>query len=298
MRTYVPGSFESNKTTVRSLVSTDVTDFRQALEARDYVRAAKVYTGPFLKGHSLGWGVELEEWLFEQRERVAEEAQEALLRLAEEGRAANVRKRLSKTPVPLFAWPSPKQKCCFRFHSLFEGQDNSLAREVQDLARGYGVSLQSAPNVKKGQQPRTTSHNLPHKGTSFVGRDIELAEVVYWLLQENCRLLSLVGVGGVGKSRLALQAAYELLDKKVHDGIYYIKLDALTSPTLIFTSIADEISLNLSNRESELDQFIHFIAEKNLLLILDNFEHLIEGATQLSHLLQSCSNLKLLVTFA
>ena len=192
------------------------------------------------------------------------------------------------------------------------------------MARGYGLTLSSKATPRENQaktseqesgasaeddlpaqqevavaSPPTlpSPDNLPSRSTSFVGRDIELGNIIQKLSQPNCKLLSLVGMGGVGKSRLSLQAAYKLREAEhFSDGIFYVNLDALTTPRLIPNTIADTLEFSLTGKDAELDQLGLYIGTKNMLLILDNFEHLIEGATLLCDLLQVCPNLKLLVT--
>ena len=296
LRKHAPGSFAADKTSIWSVIATDVAVFEQALASEDYACAVKTYAGSFLEGHLSGWNVELEEWLYQQRDRLAEGAQKAFLALAEQAVRWRPEQAIQHARSA-FRLAEPQADLLPRFYTLFEGQDNNLVREVQDLARGYGVTLRSTLEPKFRQEAESTEHNLPDKGTSFVGRDVELGNSVRQLLQPACRLLNLVGIGGVGKSRLAIQAAFELLRAgQFQDGIYYVALDALTTEELIPTSIADSLELNLTSKDAELEQLSRYLADKHLLLILDNFEHLIEGATLLAKLLEKCPNLKIIVT--
>ena len=126
---------------------------------------------------------------------------------------------------------------------------------------------------------------------------MELGEITHQLLQPTCRLLNLTGMGGVGKSRLAIQATYELLRAGAfQNGIYHVALEALTKEELILSSIADRLNLHLTGQGNALDHIARHIDDKYLLLILDNFEHLINGALALPKLLQDCPNLKILAT--
>jgi predicted ATPase len=106
-------------------------------------------------------------------------------------------------------------------------------------------------------------------------------------------------MGGIGKSRLAIQAANEQLqvtNLSFKDGVYLVTLDALTSSELIPSSIAEALSLELQGQEDTLSQVKRFIGKKHILLLLDNYEHLMAEATLTSKLLEACLNLKLLVT--
>ncbi len=128
--------------------------------------------------------------------------------------------------------------------------------------------------------------NLPRPASSFVGREKELAEVAA-LLQDGARLVTLSGPGGSGKTRLALEAAAELVPK-FKAGVFWVGLAALRDPALVPETIAQ--TLGAKNDLAE------HIAERELLLLLDNLEQVVEAAPELAALVESCPNLRLLVT--
>ncbi len=138
-------------------------------------------------------------------------------------------------------------------------------------------------------------HNLPQQATPFVGRESELAEIRTRLHDPACRLLTLIGPGGVGKTRLALQAAADQIDAFPH-GVYYVPLATLVSPDFIASTIADTLKFTFYSQENPLVQLQNYLREKQMLLILDNFEHLVQSAEQLTDLLEQAPHLKLLVT--
>ena len=129
--------------------------------------------------------------------------------------------------------------------------------------------------------------NLPVPATPFLGRDNELAEVAALLARDDVRLLTLIGPGGTGKTRLALQAVAAASDA-YPDGVFWVPLAPLRDPALVM----EEASTAVGAQDSLADD----IADKRLLLLLDNFEHLVEAATGLAELLASCPNLRLVVT--
>jgi predicted ATPase len=129
--------------------------------------------------------------------------------------------------------------------------------------------------------------NLPVPATPFLGRKQELAEVTALLIDRGARLLTLTGPAGTGKTRLALQAAAEASDA-YPDGVFWAELAPLRDPT-VFLEVAAHA---LEARDALSDR----IADRRLLLILDNFEHLIDAAPELAGLLAACPNLQLLVT--
>ena len=129
--------------------------------------------------------------------------------------------------------------------------------------------------------------NLPVPATPFLGRGIELAEVCDLLTRDDVRLLTLTGAGGTGKTRLALQAAGAASDG-FPDGVYWVPLAPLRDPQLVLQGAAQAVGAE--------DGLAEHIADKRLLLLLDNFEHVTEAATDTASLLSTCPNLRLLVT--
>jgi len=129
--------------------------------------------------------------------------------------------------------------------------------------------------------------NLPIPATPFLGRERELAEVVAWLGREDVRLLTLTGPGGTGKTRLGLQAAAAAAER-YPDGVFWVPLAPLRDPELVPDTAAQALGAK--------DGLAEHIADKSLLLLFDNFEHVVEAAENLSALLAGCPNLRLLVT--
>jgi predicted ATPase len=127
--------------------------------------------------------------------------------------------------------------------------------------------------------------NLPVPATPFLGREHELGEVL-GLLAES-RLLTLTGPGGTGKTRLGLQAAAEASDM-YPDGVFWVPLAPLRDADLVLETAGQAVGAT--------DGFAEHVADRSLLLLLDNFEHVVEAANELAELLGSCPNLQLLVT--
>jgi predicted ATPase/class 3 adenylate cyclase len=127
--------------------------------------------------------------------------------------------------------------------------------------------------------------NLPVPGTPFLGRERELGEVLELL--EGTRLLTLTGPGGTGKSRLGLQAAGAAADA-FPDGVFWVPLAALRDPDLVLEETAQALGAG--------DGLADHVADKALLVLLDNFEHVIEAAEGVAELLGACPNLRLVVT--
>jgi predicted ATPase/class 3 adenylate cyclase len=142
--------------------------------------------------------------------------------------------------------------------------------------------------------PEATAHNLPAQVTSFVGREKEIAEIKQLLA--GTRLLTLTGSGGAGKTRLALQVAGELLGTYA-DGVWLVELAAVSDPSLIAQAIASALEMRDEARRPLLETLRDYLHGRELLLVLDNCEHLIDDAARLADsLLRSAPRLKILAT--
>jgi predicted ATPase/class 3 adenylate cyclase len=165
------------------------------------------------------------------------------------------------------------------------------ANELRDLGEHRLKDL-SAPEriyqLGEGDFPALKSlyqTNLPVPATPFLGREHELAEVLGLL--EGTRLLTLTGPGGTGKTRLGLQAAGEASDR-YPDGVFWVPLAPLQDSDLVLETAGQALGAK--------DGIAEHVSDKSLLLLLDNFEHIVEAADGLTQLLAACPNLQLLVT--
>lgn len=137
--------------------------------------------------------------------------------------------------------------------------------------------------------------NLPVQSTPFIGRSAELDEVSRLLANPACRLLTLVGPGGIGKTRLAIEAARRQEDL-FPDGIFWVDLQPGHTADFLVTAVADALSLSLSGPDDPHHQLYRYLQDKTVLLTLDNFEQLQDNISFLSEILQHGPAIKLLVT--
>ena len=127
-----------------------------------------------------------------------------------------------------------------------------------------------------------TVQNLMHTlatTTPFVGRSQELTEIADLLADPGCRALTLVGPGGIGKTRLALETAARHQDK-FQDGVFFIPLQALETPDLILPHIVGELDISVNRGMDVLTQLLEYLDQQHVLFVLDNFEHLLENYIQ------------------
>jgi predicted ATPase/DNA-binding SARP family transcriptional activator len=147
-------------------------------------------------------------------------------------------------------------------------------------------------NLKSKIQNR---HNLPTHTTPFLGRKNELAELTLLLAKPSVRLVTILGPGGMGKSRLAVEAAARQLDQFEH-GVYFVRLAPLNAPERITPAIAEAVNFSFYKGSSPEQQLQDYLREKRLLLVLDNYEHLLDGVGVVVELLRTAPDLKILAT--
>ena len=186
---------------------------------------------------------------------------------------------------------------------------NELGQRGMDIIVKCDTSEQSSISGEEAAQPearsdRSAPHNLPIPPTPFIGRETELAELVTLLANPNTRLITIFGPGGIGKTRLALEAARAQLPNYQH-GVYFVPLVPLSNTETIIPAIAEAVDYPFqSDSRSPQQQLFDYVREKHLLLILDNIEHLLglspkyglDTAEFITALLQSAPQVKVLVT--
>jgi predicted ATPase/class 3 adenylate cyclase len=138
-------------------------------------------------------------------------------------------------------------------------------------------------------------NNLPTQTSEFLGREAQVASVRDLLDASGVRLITLTGPGGIGKTRLALQGAAEQIDR-FEDGVYFVDLSAVRHADAAFEAVVRALELSGSTDESPLERLKAELRTRHLLLLLDNFEQVVEAAGGVAELLRHCPQLKVLVT--
>jgi predicted ATPase/class 3 adenylate cyclase/DNA-binding CsgD family transcriptional regulator len=138
-------------------------------------------------------------------------------------------------------------------------------------------------------------HNLPRQPTPFLGREREVGEVADLLRRDDTQLLTLVGPGGTGKTRLALQVAAEVLEDFT-DGVFFVPLAPLADPDLVLPTIAATLGLRDEGSQPLIERLEEYLTTKQLLLALDNLEHLAAAAPAVGELLTASAGVKVLAT--
>jgi predicted ATPase/DNA-binding CsgD family transcriptional regulator len=150
-------------------------------------------------------------------------------------------------------------------------------------------------DIRPFDTPGIPPNNLPKRRNRLIGRQQELARIVQLLLEDDVGLITLTGAAGTGKTRLALGVAAKVADS-FPDGVWFVSLVAVTDPELIAASICRVLELEATGGLSPPQILKTFLRYRRVLLVLDNLEHLLDGANLVSELLEYCDNLKVLIT--
>lgn len=188
-------------------------------------------------------------------------------------------------------------------------QENNLQVQISALRKllgadaiatvaghGYRFALEPTHGALPASAPsHGQKHNLPAQMASFIGRENEIRAIKEQLSSAKVRLLTLSGVGGVGKTRLALHVAADMVDDFEH-GVFFVPLAALSDPELVLPTIAKVFDVREAADRSLQQQLNDYLREKHLLLVLDNFEQVIDAASRVTAVLAAAPRLKVLVT--
>lgn len=165
--------------------------------------------------------------------------------------------------------------------------------QASTLASEKGLLVEKPQTQKPTYQVK--KHNLPAQISSFVGREAEIDKIKKLL--KTHRLVTLTGPGGVGKTRLALEVAAGLVeDDLYHDGVYFVELAVISKLERIGNVILDALGIPSTPEQPAVDGLKGFLETKSLLLVLDNFEHLLEGVEIVKDLLEKAPDLSILCT--
>jgi predicted ATPase len=294
----------------------------QAIERLE--EAVALYQGLFLDGFSLADSPAFDDWVLLTRERLHRQVTDALCRLAkchEQRGDCESALHHAWRQVELDPWRERAHRQVMRLLTL-SGQRGAALAQYETCCRLLAEELGVEPATETTQlyrqirdgvlealpsPPHSLRHNLPAQATPFVGRETTLAKIKQRLEDPDYRLLTLIGPGGSGKTRLALEAAAAQLENYTH-GVFFVPLAPLRSVEAIVPTVAQAIGFSFhaaGNPELQSrQQLLDYLSQKCMLLVLDSFEHLLapsapereNGVGVVTAILNTAPEVKLLVT--
>lgn len=290
--------------------------------------AVTLYRGDFLEGFYVKDSLEFEDWALALREQLRERLIDALDAIVEayiaqgdSGDTAGV--DYANRLLNLDPWRESAHRQMMTLLAR-RGQRSAALAQYETcrrvLTEEFGVepsteTIALYERLRDADNP--VPNNLPPQPNPFVGRETELKQVTGYLSKPNCRLLSIIGPGGIGKTRLALEAAAQFTGsdgpfqpKRFVNGIYFIDVAAATpggtiqetgstarTANVLASAIAEALNISFHGSVDLMRQLLNYLRDKEVLLILDNFEYLVvEGAVILSEMLRNAPHMTLLVT--
>ncbi|MCB0686599.1 MAG: tetratricopeptide repeat protein [Saprospiraceae bacterium] len=158
-----------------------------------------------------------------------------------------------------------------------------------------GIINPEATHPKAKLKTKNDARNFPNYAHEFVGREKEIRELKALLLQSSHRLVTILGAGGLGKTRLAVEIG-RIITNEFNDGSYYVPLDGINTDSDIYKTIGSVLGVREQDKADWRTKTVEFLKNLSVLLVLDNFEHLLAGKNIVKEILDLCPYLKLIIT--
>jgi len=304
---------------LQSDYSLDVQQFQEAIDRNDLQTAVSLYQGDLLPGFTCD-SLQFEEWLRQERESLHQLALKVMYELAQDYLADNrfqEAQAIARRQLKLEPWREKAFRQLMRAYALDGDRSNALAayeqcREVLWDELGVEPAAETVSlyeEIEAGrlaatptEKARHVKNNLPSDPTPFLGRLRELKQIRHLLLDTDTRLLTLVGPGGIGKTRLAIAAARSMAAENgdlFPDGVIFASLAPIDDPQAVGRVLADALGYALGGDGiAPNKQLPLLLGDKTLMLLVDNLEHLMgsELAALLGEILAAAPGVKLLAT--
>ena len=319
LRKYVGEYIEITREIVRfkqgSNVYLDAQDFERKISRGEVAQALNLYRGDLLAGIYIQDSNEFENWRIWEQERLRILLIDAVqMSISDDLIQGNYKnsQHLASELLQL----DPLNEVALQQYMLAFALDGKRTDALKHYQHGSKILMDelglkpsaeteaikvliSEGDLGSLSQQILPKNNLPHLQTSFIGREEDCTQVLNLLKDESCRLLTLTGPGGVGKTRLSLEVARIALNLFA-DGVYFIPLEGVSSPEFLIPEIAKALRFDfdqyLDPSSDPNNQLNRYLDNRSILLILDGYEHLMDGNQLLSNVLQNTAGLKLLVS--
>ncbi len=317
LNSQLPGCLAIDRRTVHfsptTLTTVDLQTFTTLMAANNvdgWTTAADCYRAPFLQGIYVDDAPELENWLLRAQEHWQQAATQALEELIQHHTASSAYARALEYVQQLLAL-APWREEAQRQTMLLLARTGQVSAALAQYERCRQIlqtelAVEPAPATERlYTRIKAIAHlppaNLPVATTPFIGRAAELTDLVRLLANRSSRLITLLGPGGIGKTRLALTVARQVITEQQRvflHGVHFVSLAGTDTAPQFISTLAQALALTLQPQSPAADQICHYLRDKELLLVLDNFEQVVEGASIafVTKLLQTAPDVKLLIT--
>lgn len=296
---------EANGNALRFDVATDVAAFEAALRERRLADAQALRRGDLLVGFDDRQNDVWSSWLGFERDRLRVAWRTAVDQRLSGDIDPREAADLAASLLDEDALDEAALSACMtwlarigqgaRARQAYRGYTQRLMQELGLTPSAELKALHDSIGAASAHPAAITGARSVAQEDGFVGRAVELRRIAELMSQDECRLLTVSGPGGVGKTRLARRAMNELASKFA-DGTAFVALEDIATPGEIGGRLARELEVTLKGSSEPLEQVVTFLRARQALLVLDNFEQLEAGASILERLLTDCPHLKLLVT--
>jgi len=309
---------ESDSHSLRWTADCDVRRFRLAFTQGDWAEVVRLYRGPLLEGTRSYDLPGFESWLESERENLQAVWRDAVLNhTAQLEQSGDYTQAMSLLERSLTLDPYAEETLQAYLRSAMKsGQREGALKVYGDfclrLERDLGLEpeastqklldalLQAPAAVQVKTKPSRVSRGFSAPLTSFIGREAELEAITTALANPGCRFLTLIGPGGMGKTRLALEALEA--QRPTFTEVYFVPLEAASSSSSILSSLAQTLGFSLAGLDDPRQQLLEFLRERHCLIALDNFEQLLTAEVRgevvelVLEVLGAAPQVKLLIT--
>lgn len=261
-----------------------------------------LYRGDFLEGFFVRDAPDFEDWMLSERARLRELALQTLHTLTQfhTSRGNFIEAKTYASRLLTF---DPWREEAHRQLMLLQARTGQFSaalsqyetcKKILDKELGVQPSLETTALYERIRSARQSSrHNIPASSTEFIGREKEIAHLRQLLADPACRLITLTGLGGIGKTRLAQESARTFADMFIN-GAWHVPLAAVDADGIV-PAVGNMFNFPFQTGDHK-KQLLNFLRQKELLLVLDNFEHLLDSSAFLSEILKIAPEVKILVT--
>lgn len=279
-------------------------------------RLAELYRGDLCAGFAVEDSEDFEDWIRQQRERLNRRIVRSLEALATchlERDEPHLGMNVLRQWLQLEPWSEKAHRALVRVYWLNNDRAGALQqfmkcrqvlaeelgvepeRETMDLYERIRLGGRPDPSSATSSRGRDRAHNFPEQGTVLVGREHELEHIAEILSRPGCRLLTLVGPGGIGKTWLAIAAA-RAETPAYRDGTYFVPLAFASSTDEMVAAIAGVLGVRPGGESDRLGHVVSWLRDREILLVLDNLEHLPEAPLWIAQVLERAPRVQILAT--